>query len=338
MPKRAPPISPGPAFPCRRPLAQDYFQLRAAEEQKRLLDQATEDFQKSLQIVKNRQAVGVAGAADVYQAQTQVDSAIAQSVGLDLTREQLENAIAVLCGRPPADFSLATGTMPTTVPVVPAGVPSTLLERRPDIASAERHMKAANAEVGVAIAAFFPTISLSGSYGFTSDVLGSLFNAANSEWSYGGALAETVFNGGARIAQTSEARAQYDEAVASYRETVLEALEQVENDLTSLRVLERQADAQATTVVDARKSEEILNNQYRAGIADQTAVIVTQQARLNAEISQLNIQSQRLSASVSLVTALGGGWTTADMPHTGIFYSLPDDPSKLKKTGHKAVP
>ncbi len=309
-------------------LAQDYFQLRAAEQQKRLLDEAVKDFQSGLQITKNRLAVGVASAADLYQAQTQVDSAIAQSVGVDLTRIQLENAIAVLVGKPPAEFALATGAMPTNVPVIPAGLPSTLLERRPDVASAERRMKAANAEVGVAIAAFFPSISLSGSYGFGASVLGSLFKASNAEWSYGTSLGETIFNGGARIAQTSEARANYDEAVATYRETVLEALEQVENDLASLRVLESEAAAQATTVQDARQSEQITNNQYKAGIADETTVITAETTRFNAEISALNVLSQRLVASADLVAAVGGGWSASDLPQPGIFYGMKRDPMK----------
>lgn len=298
-------------------LAQDYFQLRAADEEKRLLQQSIKDFQDALQIAKNRFAVGVASEADVYEAQTQVDSAVAQSVGVDLTRAQLEDALAVLVGKAPADFSLAAAAMPTAVPIVPAGLPSSLLERRPDIAAAERKTKAANAQVGIAIAAWFPDVTLSGSRGFASSVLSTLINSSNEEWSFGASVGETIFNGGARLAQTSEARAAYDEAVASYRQTVLSGLQQVEDDLAASRVLEQQAAAENTTVQDARKSEALTTNQYKAGISDYSSVITAETARLNAEISALNLLSQRLVASADLVTALGGGWHASDLPHQG---------------------
>lgn len=309
-------------------LAADYFQMRAAEEQQRRLETSVKAFQESLQIAKNRYEVGVAAMSDVLTAQTQLDNAEAQFINVQLTRAQLEHAIAVLTGKAPAELTIEPAPMTSAVPVTPAGLPSALLERRPDIASAERKMAAANSQVGVAVSAWFPNITLSGSYGFAATALSSLFSASNLMWSVGPALAETIFNGGSRASQVSEARANYDQAVAIYRQTVLTAFQQVEDQLAALRILERQAVVQNRTVKDARQAEQIALNQYKAGIADYTTVVTAQTTRLNAEAAAIDVQSQRLTASVNLVVALGGGWDASQIPDSGFFYSLPEAPKK----------
>ncbi|HEY4972944.1 MAG TPA: TolC family protein, partial [Steroidobacteraceae bacterium] len=205
------------------------------------------------------------------------------------------------------------GGLSATVPVVPAGVPSGLLERRPDIAAAERNVASANALVGVAEAAWFPSLTLSGSYGFTSAVLPGLLKASNALWSFGPALAENVFNGGATLSQNREARANYDEAVASYRQTVLSAFQLVEDDLVTLRVLEQQGQLQESAVKNARLSEQLTVNQYKSGVVAYASVITVQTTRLVDEINLLNIQSQRCVASVDLISQLGGGWDAAQL-------------------------
>lgn len=301
-------------------LAQDYFQLRAADEQRHLYADSIKAFQASLTIARNQVKAGVTTLADVYSAETELESTQASDVSVELTRAKLEHAIAVLTGRNPEDLSIDHGELTRDVPVVPPGVPSELLQRRPDIAVAERTMASANALIGVAEAAWFPSVTLSGSYGFTSTALPGLLNAGNSLWSFGPTLAETIFNGGARLNTNRQARANYDEAVASYRQTVLAAFQAVEDDLSSLRILEEQAKLQTTAVQDARKSEALTLNQYKSGIVVYTTLLTAQTARLSAEISLLGIQSQQLVSSVDLVSQLGGGWQASelDRPDRGV--------------------
>ncbi len=289
-------------------LATDYFQLRALDEQKRLLDATIIGYAKSLDIVKNKYASGVAARADVLTAETQLKGTQAQVVNLGVQRAALEHAIAVLTGRPPAALTLASGAFATDVPVFPTDLPSSLLERRPDIAGAERRMAAANAQIGVAEAAYFPDLTLSASYGYSSSTLGKLFQLPNSIWSVGPSLAATLLNGGATSAQVEQARAAYDQSVANYRQTVLTGFQQVEDNLASLRILEDQAKIQADTVASAREAERLTINQYKAGTVDYTSVVTAQATRLNSEITALGIQRDRLTASVALVSAVGGGW------------------------------
>jgi NodT family efflux transporter outer membrane factor (OMF) lipoprotein len=305
-------------------LAVDYFQLRAADEQAQLLVTVIQDFEAALQIARNRFQVGIATQADIYAAQTQIDNAQAQLVNLQLTRAQMEHVIATLIGKPASDVSIARASLTTIIPVVPTGVPSTLLERRPDIAASEYSMASANAQIGVAIAAWYPDLTLTGSYGFASSSLGSLVSAPSSVWSFGPSLAELVFNGGTREAETEQARARYEQSVATYRQTVLTAFQQVEDELAALRVLEQEAVVENRTVADARQSEELALNQYRAGTADFTTVITAQTARLNAESSALSVLNQRLAASINLIVALGGGWDNSRLPQPGFFYRLPE--------------
>jgi NodT family efflux transporter outer membrane factor (OMF) lipoprotein len=294
-------------------LAQDYFQLRAAEQQLRLLKTLVADDQASLRIAQNRVNAGVTTLADVYAARTQLESTQAQEDTALLNRANLEHAIAVLIGRPPDALSLAQGHLAAEVPVVPAGVPSQLLLRRPDIAAAERAMASANAQIGVAESAWFPSLTLSGSYAFDSAALTGLIRASNAVWSYGPQLALNLFNGGATLAQTREARANYDQTVAQYRGTVLGAFQQVEDDLASLHFLQDEYAEELRAVADAKRSEALTLNQYKAGVADYASVLTAQVARLNAEITAVNLQSQRLTSSAGLIDALGGGWTSRSL-------------------------
>jgi NodT family efflux transporter outer membrane factor (OMF) lipoprotein len=305
-------------------LATDYFALRAADEETRILTASVKDFQTALEIAQNKFKAGIATQLDVLEAQTQIDSVQAQLVNIQLTRAQLEHAIATLTGKPPSDVAVQLAPLTTIVPVIPAGVPSDLLQRRPDIAASEYDVTSANAQIGVAIAAWYPDLTLGGSYGFASTALGSLFSAPNAAWSVGPALAQTIFNGGAREAQTEGARARYDQAVATYRQTVLTAFQQVEDELAALRVLEQQAVVENRTVADARQSEMLTLNQYRAGIIDFTTVLTAQATRLNAENAALSVLNQRLASSVQLVVALGGGWDASRIPLPGTLYTLPE--------------
>jgi NodT family efflux transporter outer membrane factor (OMF) lipoprotein len=292
-------------------LAEDYFQLRAADEQRRLYKASIEAFQTSLTISQNRVKAGVTTLADVYSAETELESTQALDINVMLTRAKLEHAIAVLVGKNPEDLGVGDGPLTATVPVVPAGLPSDLLERRPDVAASERAVASFNALIGVAESAWFPSLTLSGSIDYTSAAFEGLLGAHNAVWSFGPQLAETVFNGGARLAAVHEARANYDESVATYRETVLAAFQQVEDNLSSLRVLEQQQTLQETAVADARRSEALTLNQYKQGITDYATLLTAQIARLNAEISLLGIRSQRLVSSVDLISALGGGWNAS---------------------------
>jgi NodT family efflux transporter outer membrane factor (OMF) lipoprotein len=300
-------------------LAQDYFQLRAADEQRQLYATSIKAFQTSLTIAQNQVKAGVTTLADVYSAETELESTQAADVSVELTRAKFEHAIAVLIGKNPEDLAIDHAGLTKTVPVVPAGIPSQLLQRRPDIAAAERTVASANALIGVAQSAWYPSLTLSASYGFTATALPGLLNAGNSLWSFGPALAETVFNGGTRLGTNRQARANYDQAVASYRATVLSAFQAVEDDLSSLRVLEQQSTLQTTAVEDARKSEALTLNQYKAGIVVYTTLLTAQTTRLSAEISLLSIQSQQLVSSVDLVAQLGGGWSAGqlDQPDRG---------------------
>jgi NodT family efflux transporter outer membrane factor (OMF) lipoprotein len=292
-------------------LASDYIQLRIADEQKQLLDQTVEAYTRSLEITQNQYKVGVVAKADVITAETQLDSAQSQQVGIGVTRATLEHAIAVLIGKAPGDFSLPSATLGATVPVVPLGVPSTLLERRPDVAEAERKMAAANAQIGVAVAGFFPDLTLSGSYGFASTVAAGLVKAPNGLWSVGANASDVLIDFGARWAQVRGARAAYDGAVASYRQVVLTAFQQVEDELATLRILEQQFDIQQKTVQSANLSLQLTLNQYRAGTVAYTSVVTAQTIALSDAQQLLVIRQNRLTASVSLIQALGGGWSAA---------------------------
>jgi len=294
-------------------LAIDYIGLRVADEQQHLLDETVAAYQRSLEITQNQYHVGVVAKADVITAETQLGGAESQQIAVGVTRATLEHAIAVLIGKAPGDFTLPPATLGTQVPVVPIGVPSTLLERRPDVAAAERRMAAANAEIGVAVAAYFPDLTLNGSFGYISNVVSGLVKAPNNVWSFGGAATDTLLDFGARPAQVRQARAAYDATVANYRQTVLTAFQQVEDDLATLRILEQQVQVQEQTVKSANLAVQLTLNQYKAGTVAYTSVITAQAIAFADAQTLLNIRQTRLSASVALIEALGGGWNAASL-------------------------
>jgi NodT family efflux transporter outer membrane factor (OMF) lipoprotein len=253
--------------------------------------------------------------ADVAAAQTQIKSTQAQAIDVGVQRAQLEHAIAILIGKPPADFSLQPVIFVMPQIRIPVGIPSDLLERRPDIASAERQMAAANAKIGVAKAAYYPSLNLSGSVGYQSAALASLFTAPGFFWALGPvALATTLFDGGARRAQTKQAIAAYDGTVAFYRQTVLAGFQNVEDNLAALRILDEEAQMQQQAVNSAHESVTLMINQYRAGIVNYLNVVTVQTIALTNERAAISISGQRLNAAVLLVKALGGGWNTQEMP------------------------
>lgn len=287
-----------------------YFQLRSLDAQKQLFDETVAALRKSLELTQNRYNVGVAAKADVVAADAQLKSALSQTVDLGVQRAQLEHAIAVLTGVPPSKLSVQEKKdYQATIPVIPPGVPSALLERRPDVAAAERRVAAANAQVGVAKAAFFPTLTLTGQYGYrTADPSINLFELPNRFWSIGPALAMNLFDAGLRRAQTEQAIAAYDATVANYRQTTLAAIGEVEDNLAALRVLEEEARLQADSVAAARQTLELTINQYKAGTVSYLNVVSATASYLAEQRAAMSVMQRRLTAAVALVRALGGGW------------------------------
>ena len=300
-------------------LATDYFNLRAQDSLQLLLQQTAAAFQRALQITENQYRAGTISRADVVTAQAQLQSVVAQLAGVGVLRAQFEHAIAMLTGHTPDQLSIPFSSLPQTVPVVPPGIPSTLLERRPDIAAAERAMQEENAAIGVAVAAYYPTISLSALAGFTGGPIGQLFNTANRVWSLGAAAIQTLFEGGLRPAQVEAARATYDQAVATYRQTVLTAFQQVEDELAALRIFQQQAAAWVVAIRAAQAAVTVALNEYRAGTVSYTTVITEQETLLSDQQSALTVQQNRFVASVALVEALGGGWTTGELPTQAVI-------------------
>ena len=298
-------------------LAQTYFQLRIVDEQKHLLVDTVDAYQKALQLTENQYKVGVAARADLVQAQTQLKSAQVQLIDLGIARAQYEHAIAVLVGRTPAQFSLAPARLAMKPPAIPLGLPSQLLERRPDVAVAERQAAQANAQVGVATAAWFPSLTLSASGGYSSSIWSQLLDAPSRYWSLGPKLAETLFDGGARSAQSAQARAAWDAAVANYRQVSLTAFQNVEDQVAALRILEQEAQEQDEAVRLAEQSLKIATNQYRAGIVSYLNVITAQNTAYSSERAAITLLGTRLNDSVGLVKALGGGWQAKELPEAG---------------------
>jgi NodT family efflux transporter outer membrane factor (OMF) lipoprotein len=298
-------------------LAQSYFQIRSLDAQKQLLDDVAADFQKILTMTRNRYAQGVASRNDVALAETQLKNTQAQAIDLGVQRAQLEHAIATLLGKPVSEFSLGKAPLAASIPPIPVGVPSELLERRPDIATAERNMATANAQIGLAIAAFYPTLSLGATGGFEAATAAQWFAWPSRFWSLGAAAAETMFAGGLRRGQTESARAGYDATVAAYRQTVLTGFQEVENNLAALRILEHEAKVQDEAVKAARLSVELSTNQYKVGTISTIDLLTVMTVARNNERTAVTIQGNRLNASVLLVKALGGGWTSSDLPDFG---------------------
>ncbi len=294
-------------------LATAYFELRTQDQLNIILNDIVAAQEASLKITENRYKVGVAARADVVTAQTQLLTSQSEQINAQIPRATLEHAIAVLIGKEPAAFSQAPAPLRTDVPTVPPGVPSALLERRPDIAEAERKVASANAQIGVAETAFFPTLTLTGSDDYTGNTLSKLIRDSNRVWSIGPALAATIFDGGLRRAQVKAAKASYEESVDNYRQTVLTGFQNVEDELVTLRVLEKQSVVENDAVKAAREAETLTLNQYKAGTVPYSSVISAQTARLNAEQTALNLLSSRLTASVALIQDLGGGWDASQL-------------------------
>ena len=300
-------------------LAADYFDLRAEDALARLLSETAAAYRRALQITQNQYHSGTISSIDVVTAQAQLQSTEAQLAGVGVQRQQYEHAIAVLTGHVPADLVIPPAPLATRVPVMPPGLPSALLERRPDVAAAERVMQQQNALIGVQTAAFYPSVSLSALAEYTefaSSPLTQLLNASNRFWSLGATGSQSLFEGGLRTATVAAARATYEASVASYRQTVLTAFQQVEDALSNLRILERQARAEAIAVQSTQRAVEATVNAYRAGTVPYTSVITEQTLLLGDQEAALSIQQSRLVASVALIEALGGGWSTADLPKT----------------------
>ncbi|WP_230414288.1 efflux transporter outer membrane subunit [Collimonas silvisoli] len=300
-------------------LAQNYLQLRVLDLQQNLLDETVAAYQKSLQLTQNQYAVGVVARSDVIQAQTQLKGAQAKALDNGVSRAQLEHAIALLTGQAASSFSIAPAPLVAVLPEIPIGVPSSLLERRPDVSSAERLAAAANAQIGVAKAAYFPNLTLSASGGFQSSSFANWLTVPNRIWSLGPALAATLFDGGARRAQSDKAIAAYDASVAVYKQAVLTSFQEVEDNLAALRILEQEAAVQDETVKFAHQAADLIMNQYRAGTVNYTSVVTAQTTAFNADLSALSIQDRRFAASVLLIKALGGGWNQTELPDNAVL-------------------
>jgi len=294
-------------------LAMDYFELHSADAQKQLLDNTVRAYTDNLQLTLNRFKGGVAPKADVAQAQTQLDTTRVQDTDVTVQRAQFEHAIAILIGKPPAEFSLATALLNYQPPGTPIGLPSELLQRRPDIAAAERRVAEANQQIGIARAAYFPTVSLGAAAGFESTHI-DLLEGPNAFWAVGPGLAETLFDAGRRRATSESARANYDATVATYRQTSLTAFQEVEDNVAALRILENETQQQQEAVASSQESLQLFTNRYKGGVDTYLQVITAQTIELANERNAIDILRRRLDASVLLIKALGGGWDVSNLP------------------------
>ncbi len=295
-------------------LATDYFGLRQVDVAIDIENRIIADYQRALTITNNRFKAGVAPHSDALQAQTQLANAQSDLAGLTQQRANFEHAIAVLTGQAPGSFSLAPAPWASKIPEIPVGVPSTLLQRRPDIAAAERRVAAANAQIGVQVSAYFPSVTLTGSYGYTSRELGNLIGASNNIWSFGLTAAETLLDFGARRARVNEAKATHDQTVAQYRETVLEALQDVEDQLAATRILAQQGVLQQQAFDAADQVQKMFANRYAAGQIAYTDVVTAQATAYQAQRALIQNAAQRQSTAVALIQALGGGWHAPHSP------------------------
>jgi NodT family efflux transporter outer membrane factor (OMF) lipoprotein len=295
-------------------LAADYFQIQGLDASRRLLDATVKSYEQYVQLTQDRYDGGVASMGDVALAQTQLETARAQLVDLGVQRAQFEHAIAVLTGKPPSDLSIPAAPNQSPPPSSLIGIPSTLLERRPDVAAAERQAAAANEQIGIAKAALYPSLTFSGSAGLQTTAIGDLLTWPSRFWSVGPLLAETLFDAGKRRAQVKVTQATYDATVANYRQTVLTAFQQVEDSLAQLRILSEEAEITDRAVKAAQQSLEISTTQYRGGLANYLPVITSQTSLLQNQRAAVDIHTQRMVASVSLIQALGGGWDASQLP------------------------
>jgi NodT family efflux transporter outer membrane factor (OMF) lipoprotein len=295
-------------------LALDYVELRSADAQQKLLDDTVVAFTDALKLTEDRLSGGAASEADVAQARTQLETTRVQATDIAVARAQFEHAIAVLVGKPPADFSLPPSPRQFEPPPVPVGLPSELLERRPDIAAAERRVAEANEQIGIAEAAFYPTVTLNGIAGFTGTSVANWFNGPSLAWAVGASMSQTLFDAGQRRSQSQASVASYEAMVAQYRETTLEAFQQVEDNLAALRILQREAVQQKDAVAAAENSLRIFTNRYLGGVDTYLQVVTAQSAYLSNQRNDVDIMRRRMEADVLLIKAVGGGWTTAQIP------------------------
>lgn len=297
-------------------LAQDYFSLHGTDSEAQLLTQTEASYREYLALTQSRFLAGVASDLDIAEAETQLFGVQSQLTDLGVQRASYEHAIAILIGKPPAELTIPPLVLSTPPPAVPVGLPSELLERRPDIAAAERQVAAANEQIGIAMAAFYPTLSLTASAGLENSSLASWFTWPSRVWSVGPQLAETLFDAGRRRAVIAEELAAYDATVAAYRQTVLTAMQQVEDNLAALRILANETETVQQTVQAANRSLEINAAQYRAGTVSYLNVITAQATLLSAQVTAVNLLTRRLTASALLIEALGGGWNASELPTT----------------------
>jgi NodT family efflux transporter outer membrane factor (OMF) lipoprotein len=295
-------------------LAVDYFELRSLDAQKQLLDQTLVAYQKALELTQNRFEGGLTSRAEVAQARTQLETTRAQDIGVGVDRAQFEHAIAVLTGRTPETLSLPAEALNSTPPVIPIGIPSILLERRPDIAAAERRMAEANEQIGIAQAAFFPNLLLTATGGLQGETFVNWLTWPSRFWAVGPSMLQTIFDGGRRRAQADSATASYDETVANYQQAALSAFQQVEDNLSTLRILSEQAKAQSVAVEAAQQSLGLSLNRYRGGLVTYLEVITAQSIALQNESTEVDLLRRRMDASVLLIKALGGGWDVSKLP------------------------
>jgi NodT family efflux transporter outer membrane factor (OMF) lipoprotein len=296
-------------------LAIDYFELRSADAQKQLLDDTVKAYTDALQLTEDRFEGGAAPKSDVAQAQTQLGGAKVADTDITVARAQYEHAIATLIGKPPAQFNLPPSTeVKLNLPVIPVGVPSQLLERRPDIAAGERRMAEANEQIGIARAAYFPTLTIGATGGFEGSTVTNWLNWPSRLWAIGPQLSETLFDAGRRRATSEGAQANYDGTVAAYRQTALSAFQEVEDNLAALRILESEAEQQHQATASAEESLQLFTNRYEGGVDSYLQVITAQTIALADERNDIDIQRRRMDASVLLVKAVGGGWDTSQLP------------------------
>lgn len=295
-------------------LAVDYFQARSLDAQEKLLNYTVAQYEQALELNEERYRGGIASEVDVEQARTILETTRAQAIDVGVARAQFEHAVAVLMGKPPAEFTLPPLPLATPPPAIPVGIPSELLERRPDIAAAERRVASANAQIGVAKAAYYPLVNLVADGGLESGVIGTLLQGPSAFWSVGASAVETLFDGGRRRAASDEAKANYDFTVATYRETVLTGFQQVEDNLAALRILEQEAGVQDVAVKAAERSLDLSNVRYKGGVTNYLEVITAQNAALADEVTAVNILGRRMANAVLLIEALGGGWDASSLP------------------------
>ena len=295
-------------------LAIDYFELRSADAQKEILDNTVKAYTDAYQLTETRFEGGASPRSDVAQAKTQLEDARVQDTDVTVERAAYEHAIAVLMGKPPAEFSLAAAPMNLNPPAIPSAVPSELLERRPDIAAAERRVAEANEQIGIAKAAYYPTLSLNGSAGFESTHVANLLSGPNALWAVGPQLIETLFDGGRRRATSQAAWANFDAQTANYRQTTLTGFQQVEDNLAALRILEREGQQQRDATASADDWLEVSTNRYKGGVDNYLQVIIAQTTDLTNQRNEVDILRRRMDASVLLVKALGGGWDASELP------------------------